>query len=215
MTAAAGRRPGVVYAVADVELLGARAVAPTVAEIAAAGVETIQLRAKRLSDRQLQETAALCLRALEGWSGELWIDDRVDLARLLPFAGVHLGQADLPPGVARPLLPAGTAIGLSTHDESQLAAGEADRAVDWLALGPIFETASKGDPDPVVGLDELRRLRAATAKPLIAIGGIDEHRLPRVLEAGADSVAVLSAVCVGDVGANCRRLLAAAGRVGT
>jgi thiamine-phosphate pyrophosphorylase len=206
----AARRPAAVYAIADLGLLGTGAEA-AVAAMAEAGIETIQLRAKRLADDELFRLAERLLGRLEGWPGELWIDDRADFALLLPFAGVHLGQRDLPPAAVRPLLPERTAIGWSTHDESQLAAGAADPAVDWLALGPIFPTASKADPDPVVGLEGLARLAPAARKPLVAIGGIDAERLPRVLEAGADSAAILSALCRGDVAANSRRLLVAAG----
>jgi len=206
---AGARRPATLYGIADVEMLGAERVEPAIAVMVEAGLGTIQLRTKRLADRELAVLSERLLRRLEAWPGELWIDDRVDLARLLPFAGVHLGQRDLPPAAARPLLPAPTAIGWSTHDEAQLVAGDADPAADWLALGPILPTASKANPDPLVGLVGLRRLRARTAKPLVAIGGLDADSAPRALEAGADAVAVLSALCRGDVAANCRRLLAA------
>jgi thiamine-phosphate pyrophosphorylase len=178
--------------------------------MAEAGIATIQIRTKRLADRELARLCSESLDALEGWSGELWIDDRVDLARLFPFDGVHLGRHDLPAGSARPWLPARCAIGVSTHDEKQLGEAERDPAADWLALGPIFATASKADPDPVVGLEGLRRCRALTTKPLVAIGGIGESNLAAVLAAGADSVAVLSALCAGDVGARSRELLRAA-----
>jgi thiamine-phosphate pyrophosphorylase len=107
-------------------------------------------------------------------------------------------------------LPAATAIGRSTHDEAQLARADRDPDADWLAIGPIFATTTKADPDPVVGLERLAAMRPRTAKPLIAIGGIEERNIARVLASGADSAAVLSAICDGDVGANCRRLLAAA-----
>lgn len=209
-------RPSTIYAIADADALAPRALADGAAAIADAGVLSIQLRAKRLDDAALQREAERCLRHLEGWSGTLWIDDRVDLAALLAFDGVHLGQLDLPPERARRLLPASTRIGASTHDLEQLAAALDEAAVDWVACGPVFATTSKRDPDPEVGLDGLAaaaaKVRARTParrKPLIAIGGIDAETAPRALAAGADSVAVLSAVCVGDIAANCRRLLRA------
>lgn len=204
------RRPAAVYAIADVEMLGAARTADAVVAMAEAGVGTVQVRAKRLGDAAL---AALCdevVRRLEAWPGDLWIDDRVDLAIAFPFHGVHLGQRDVAPSRARPLLPPRCAVGWSTHDEGQLAAGDRDDSVDWLALGPIFATASKPQPDPVVGLSALAQWRAVTGKPLVAIGGIDASNLARTLAAGADAAAVLSAVCRGDVAANCRRLLRAA-----
>jgi thiamine-phosphate diphosphorylase len=208
--AAARPRPATIYAIADVALLGVSRAADAIVAMAEAGIGTVQLRAKSISDAQLAAICEQAVRRLDGWSGSLWIDDRLDLALGLPFAGVHLGQRDLPPRTARRLLAAAQAIGWSTHDGEQLARGDGDPAVDWLALGPIFPTASKAAPDPVVGLAELARLRDTTRKPLIAIGGIDDGNLASVLAAGADAAAVLSALCRGDVAANCRRLLRAA-----
>ncbi len=134
------------------------------------------------------------LRRLEGGEAALWIDDRVDLAMALPFHGVHLGQRDLPPAAARVLLGAGRAIGCSTHDAGQCAAAEEDAAVDVVAAGPIFATASKRIADPPLGISGLRRMRGLTRKPLVAIGGINEERLLSVLEAGADAAVLLSAL---------------------
>jgi thiamine-phosphate pyrophosphorylase len=210
VTPRSARRPGAIYAIADVARLGAGMVPAAVAAIAAAGVTTIQIRAKELDDGDLARLCEDCSRAVAGWSGELWIDDRADLARLFDFDGVHLGQRDLPAGAARPWLDDRCAIGVSTHGEEQLAAADADAAADWVALGPIFATASKRDPDTVVGLERLRRCRALTEKPLIAIGGIDLSNLGAVFAAGADAVAVLSALANGDVGARSRELVRAA-----
>ncbi len=200
-----------VYAIADAGALHPRPLAAAVEEMAAAGVRWIQLRGKRLSGREWYQAVADCCRALEGSGAELWLDDRADLAALFPVRGLHLGQADLPPGAARRVVGRGVEIGLSTHDEGQLAAADADPEVDVIAVGPVFPTTGKERPDPVVGLDFVRRARARTAKRLVAIGGIDADNLAAVLAAGADAAVVLGAVCRGDVGANCRRLLAAAG----
>lgn len=211
-----------VYAIADLDWLGEHALPDAVVAMAEAGVRWIQLRAKRASGETVYALADVCCRAVEGSGAMLWIDDRVDVAALLPVGGVHLGQADLPPAAARPLLPSSTLIGASTHDLAQLAAAAADDAVDVVAIGPVFPTRSKAAPDPVIGLDTVREARRLTKKRLVAIGGIDETNLATVLAAGADSVAVLSAVCRGDVragssaispgsiAARCRRLLAAA-----
>ena len=204
------RRPGRVYAIADAGRIAARRLPEAVAAMAAAGIETIQLRAKELADRELWRLAEATLARLEGWPGTLWIDDRVDLAAVLPFDGVHLGQHDLPPRSARPQLAVTTAIGWSTHDEAQLAAADGDPDVDWIAIGPVFATTSKANADRELGLERLARLRARTAKPLVAIGGIDATRLGAVLACGVDGAALIAAVCDGDVPANCRRLLAAA-----
>ncbi len=205
--------PGPIYAIADADALAASAVPPAglaaaVAEIAAAGIGTIQLRGKRLTGRAWYDAVAGCCAALEGTGAALWLDDRVDLAALFPVAGVHLGQADLPPAAARRILGEAAWIGQSTHNEEQLLAAAADPEVDLIAVGPVFPTTGKADPDPVVGIDFLRWARARTAKPLVAIGGIDARNAARVLAAGADGAAVLGAVCRGDVHDNCRRLLA-------
>jgi thiamine monophosphate synthase len=136
-------------------------------------------------------------------------EDRGGPGGRLPW-GLHLGQADLPPAAARPLVGSGAWIGLSTHDPAQLARAAADPEVDVVALGPIFPTANKERPDPPVGLEGLAQARAAIGKPLVAIGGIDRGNIAQVLAAGADAAAVLGAVCRGDVRRNCRELLAAA-----
>ncbi len=202
--------PPPVYAIADVEALAPRRPAEAVAEMAAAGIRWVQLRAKRLAGSALWEEAAACCEALEGTGVDLWMDDRADLASLLPFAGLHVGQRDLPPAACRAVVGAGRWIGRSTHDERQLAAAAADPDVDVVAVGPVFPTRGKERPDPVVGLDFVRRARRLTGKPLVAIGGIDDGNLAAVLDAGADAAAALGAVCRGDVAANARRLVAAA-----
>jgi thiamine-phosphate pyrophosphorylase len=211
-----GRReaPPRIYAIADAEALGATPLPAAVREMAEVGVRWIQVRAKRMSGSELYRTLEECCRGLEGSGAALWVDDRADLAALFPVAGVHVGQADLPPAAARLVVGEGVWIGRSTHDEEQLAAAAEDPAVDVIAVGPVFATASKENPDPVVGLPFVRQARARTAGPLVAIGGIDAGNVAEVLAAGADTAAVLGAVCrgaLGEIRENCRRLLAAAG----
>ncbi len=211
---AAGRRGArgrmsPLYAILDVAALGDRSPARAAALLARSGVGSIQLRAKALPDRRLHALALECRRAVEGTGAALWIDDRPDVAAAVEADGVHLGQHDLPPGAARTVVGPGCRIGLSTHDADELAAAAADPEVDLVAVGPVFPTRSKAAPDPVVGLDFVRRARAATTKPLVAIGGIDAGNLARVLAAGADAVAVLSALCRGDLEENLGRLLEA------
>jgi thiamine-phosphate pyrophosphorylase len=197
------------YAIADAEALSPRPLPEAVATMAEAGVRWIQVRAKRLSGAVWYRLLEDSVRLLEGTGVELWVDDRADLAGLFPVQGVHLGQADLPPAAARRVVGESVRIGLSTHGEAQLAAADADRQVDVIAVGPVFPTTGKERPDPVVGLSFVGRARARTAKRLVAIGGIDAGNIAQVLAAGADAAAVLGAVCRGDVRANCRRLLAA------
>lgn len=203
--------PGPVYALADLGLLGAGRLAPAVAAMAEAGVRWIQIRAKRPEDAELYRRIEECFRALEGSGTELWMDDRADLAALFPFAGLHLGQRDLPPAAARRVVGEEMWIGASSHNEQELAAAAGDPAVDVVAVGPVFPTTGKPRPDPVVGLGFVRRARAATDKTLVAIGGIGPGNIAGVLAAGADAAAVLGAVCRGDVAANARALMAAAG----
>lgn len=154
-----------------------------------AGARILQYRNKNFFSRAAFEDAgriaALCRKA----RALFVVNDRADVAKLLG-AGLHLGQDDLAPSDARRILPAPAIIGFSTHNEQQLRVGDRE-PVDYLAIGPIFATGSKQNPDPVVGLDRLRSLRALTHKPLVAIGGITRERAPQVFAAGADSVAII------------------------
>lgn len=154
------------------------------------GAGILQIRHKGHWSRELfeaaRETARLCREA----GTILVIDDRADFAMLLE-AGLHVGQDDLTPRDARKLIGRNSLLGFSSHNVQQLctAGGE---PVDYVALGPVFATASKRNPDPVVGVEEVRRCRALIDKPLVAIGGITRENAPGVLRAGADSVAVIS-----------------------
>ena len=202
------------YALADVGALGEDAALDALRTLGEAGITWLQLRAKKLSDRSLHRLITegrdvLQALARNGKPTTLWINDRVDLSLLFPGTALHLGQQDLPPKVARQLIGEGTWIGRSTHHLEQVREAEADPTVDVIALGPIYPTSSKANPDPIVGLKTLRQARALTNKPLVAIGGIDSERLGEVLEAGADSVALLGAFCRGDIQQNCHRLLSA------
>jgi len=155
-----------------------------------AGARILQYRHKGFFSSEIFEELERVARLCEGGGASLIVNDRADVARLLG-AGVHLGQQDLSPSDARVVLGSTALVGFSTHNESQLRAGLAEPA-DYLALGPIFGTSSKENPDPAVGLDELRRLRPLVeGRPLVAIGGITRANAGSVLEAGADSVAVI------------------------
>jgi thiamine-phosphate pyrophosphorylase len=165
-------------------------------QILAAGASILQFRHKDFWSRQtfstMEEIAALARDA-----GAMFVvNDRADFARWAG-AALHLGQDDLPPAEARRLVGAETVIGFSTHNEAQLHSAAAE-PVDYLALGPMFGTASKENPDPVVGLDELRRLRPLTTRPLVAIGGITRANAAQVLHAGADSIAVIGDLFPGE-----------------
>ena len=137
------------------------------------------------------------------------MNDRADLARITGADGVHVGQEDLPVEAARRVLLAGQSVGVSTHTRTQFEKAAATSA-DYLAFGPIFPTGSKERPDPVVGLAQLREMRGLTRKPLVAIGGITLDNAASVIEAGADSVAVIhDLLAAEDIGAQARKFLKA------
>ena len=199
-----------IYAIADATTLGSERLVEGVRTMAATGIEWIQLRMKDLADDEMVARSEACCRAVEGTEARLWIDDRPDLAALLPFRGVHLGQSDLPPTAARKVVGAGVALGLSTHDSDQTVRAQEDPDVDVVACGPVFPTRSKAGAHDAIGLEGVTRARRETVKPLVAIGGIDVDSVAAVLAAGADSVAMIGAICRGDIEHNCRRLLRAA-----
>jgi thiamine-phosphate pyrophosphorylase len=196
--------PGL-YALADVDALAPRPLSDAVRCMAEAGVRWIQIRAKSLPDRLLQAEVERSVEALESLSCDLWINDRADLAALYPVSGLHLGQDDLPPGAARTVVDESVWLGSSTHSIAQVRLAAADPEVDVIAVGPVFSTTSKAMAGEPAGLDLVRRARALTDKPLVAIGGIEVETAPEVLEAGADSVAVIGALCRGSLEANLRR----------
>jgi thiamine-phosphate pyrophosphorylase len=159
----------------------------------AGGADIIQLREKAGDARRLLRTAGR-LRALTRQSGTAFIvNDRLDIALACGADGVHLGQGDLHAGTARQLAPAGFIIGVSVGTVEEAARAERDGA-DYIALSPLFPTRSKEDAGPGHGLSRLREIRRAVALPLIAVGGIGPENAAGVIAAGADGVAVISAV---------------------
>jgi thiamine-phosphate pyrophosphorylase len=158
--------------------------------VAAAGVTLLQYRNKSGNARRMLEHARELKRRL-GNSVKLIMNDRTDLALAAGFDGVHVGQDDLSVEGARKVIGDSVWLGVSTHNPEQIR--EADRtSADYIAVGPVFGTASKADPDPVIGLEGVRRARELTRKPLVAIGGITRENCRSVIEAGADSIAVIS-----------------------
>jgi thiamine-phosphate pyrophosphorylase len=159
-------------------------------ELASAGVTVIQYRNKSGNARVMLEQARE-LKTQLGASVRLIMNDRADLSLMAGFDGVHVGQDDLFPESVRRLIGPERWLGVSTHNPEQLAEADGTSA-DYLAIGPVFSTSSKERPDPVVGLEGVRRARQLTRKPLVAIGGITRANAASVIEAGADSVAVIS-----------------------
>jgi thiamine-phosphate pyrophosphorylase len=179
------------YPILDTELLrqrgiGAAAAAEALLEV---GARILQYRHKVFFSRTAFEDASRIAELCKYADALFVVNDRTDVAMLLG-AALHLGQDDLAPADARRLLGAEGIIGFSTHSEQQLRVGDAE-PVDYLAIGPIFATGSKTNPDPVVGVNQLQAFRSLTKKPLVAIGGITRELAPQVLAAGADSLAII------------------------
>jgi thiamine-phosphate pyrophosphorylase len=179
------------YAILDVSCFAeAQAMYSAADELVAGGVTLLQYRNKAGSARTMLEQARELRRRLSD-KIRLIMNDRADLCLAAGFDGLHVGQEDLSPESARRVVGPKLWLGLSTHTPEQLR--EADQTTaDYLAIGPVFATSSKERPDPVVGLEGVRRARELTRKPLVAIGGIRRGNARSVLDAGADSVAVIS-----------------------
>lgn len=156
----------------------------------AAGVELIQLRDKRSPARAVLQEAREMAALGTSSRARFMVNDRADIAAMAGAGGVHVGQDDLPVEAARAICGAGLWVGVSTHNLQQLRAADRTSA-DYIAVGPIFPTGTKENPDPVVGIEFVRAARGLTRKPLVAIGGITVESAADVFRAGADSVAVI------------------------
>jgi len=156
-----------------------------------AGVKLLQYRAKNAAARELWTESRAIAEVARRVNCTFIVNDRPDVAFLAGADGVHVGQDDLDVEQARRVVGPDRWVGVSTHNLEQFRQAAASSA-DYIAVGPIFQTSSKANPDPVVGTELLQRVRALTEKPIVAIGGITLDRATEVLEAGADSVAVIS-----------------------
>ncbi|MBL0159386.1 MAG: thiamine phosphate synthase [Bryobacterales bacterium] len=181
-----------VYPIVDTAALALRGYPPVpfAESLLEAGASILQFRHKEHFSRATFQTATLIRDLCRQAGAALVINDRADIAALLD-AGLHLGQDDLPPALARRILGPDALLGFSTHNAAQLLAA-ANEPVSYLAIGPIFSTASKENPDPQLGLASLGSIRAATTRPLVAIGGITLDTAPSVWAAGADTIAVIA-----------------------
>jgi thiamine-phosphate pyrophosphorylase len=163
---------------------------PAAEELSAAGISLLQYRNKSGSARVMLRQARE-LKRLLGDSVKLIMNDRADLCLAAGFDGVHVGQDDLSPEGARKVIGESLWLGISTHNPDQITeAGKT--SADYIAIGPVFPTVSKANPDPVIGLEGVRKARELTRTPLVAIGGITRANARSVIEAGADAVAVIS-----------------------
>lgn len=176
-------------------------------ELAAAGVRLMQYREKSASARDLLKKSRELALSLKAHGASLVVNDRPDVAALAGAAGVHVGQDDLSPEQARAVVGKEVWVGVSTHSLEQFRRAAVTSA-NYIAVGPIFATTSKENPDPVVGLELIREVRGVTDKPIVAIGGITLDRAASVVAAGADSVAVIRDVlCAAKPGERARRFL--------
>jgi thiamine-phosphate pyrophosphorylase len=195
------------YVILDPEASGGRPLFDTLKRAADGGARMFQYRDKTSSMLAAYRQAVQLRQAAKDAGARFLVNDRCDLALAVDADGVHLGQNDLPLEMARAMLGAGKLIGLSTHTDAQVTAAT-QAGADYLGFGPIFPPGSKRDHDPVVGIDGLRRIRTLTSLPVFAIGGIALDHVRLLIEAGADGVAVISALArAPDVTATARAFL--------
>lgn len=195
MFADAGR----LYPLTDVRLSGLSH-AEQVRRFSEGGARIVQLREKHLSSGEFYDQAAEAVRVARARGVTIIINDRIDVALAVDADGVHLGQDDLPPDVARRVLGGRAIIGFSTHTLAQALQAK-EMPIDYLAFGPIFGTSSKDNPDPTVGLEGLEKVRQSVSRiAIVAIGGINHENAPEVIRAGADAVALISALLVPPAG---------------
>ena len=180
-----------IYPITDTRLSGLSHTAQ-VERLIAGGATLIQLREKHAAPRAFYNDAEQALHVARGHGVKIIINDRVDIALALGADGVHLGQDDLPPHHARKILGPQAIIGFSTHSIEQ-ALRFAYLPLEYIALGPVYDTTTNADPDRTVGLDGLKSVREAIGDfPLVAIGGINSGNVSQVIQAGAGSAAVIS-----------------------
>jgi thiamine-phosphate pyrophosphorylase len=163
----------------------------TTQKLIEAGVLALQYRNKKGPARDALADACKVAAMVLSRGASLFVNDRPDIACLSGASGVHVGQDDLGVAQARAMIGATGWVGVSTHNEAQFRAA-VETSADYIAVGPVFGTRTKENPDPVVGTELIRRVRALTNKPIVAIGGVTMERAVEVIEAGADSVAVIS-----------------------
>lgn len=178
------------YVILDAELIHGP-ILNVAKELIAAGVRLLQYRGKNVAAREMLAACTELAPIARANEATFFVNDRPDVAYLAGADGVHVGQDDLGVEQARAIVGEGRRVGVSTHNLEQFEKAAATSA-DYIAIGPIFTTSSKVNPDPVVGTEMIRRVRELTQKPIVAIGGIRLERATEVIEAGADSVAVIS-----------------------
>ena len=200
------------YLVADTEFAAGRDLPALVSSAVEGGATVVQLRSKGLPLRDVLELAAWISGRLDGTGVPLLVNDRVDVSLACGAAGVHLGQEDMPVPAARKILGAGRIIGVSVNTEKEAREAEAQGA-DYVGLGPVFPTSTKETGLAVVGTEGVAQIKRALGIPVVAIGGITAANAPEIARAGADGIAVVSAILgAPDARAAAAKLRAAFGR---
>lgn len=185
------------YLVTDRALCGPRGLIATIRAALEGGITALQYRAKHAALREALAEAAILAALAREHHVPFIVNDRLDLALAVEADGLHVGQSDMPAALARRLLGPNKILGLSITHQADIDDLETE-IVDYVGLGPVFTTATKADAPAPLGLDRFSRLRAAIALPVVAIGGIDAAQTGDVIAAGADGIAVVSAICAAD-----------------
>ncbi|MBZ5495397.1 MAG: thiamine phosphate synthase [Acidobacteriia bacterium] len=180
-----------VYPITDLRLSGRTSHLSIVRELVRGGASLVQIRDKQTPVRELLDDIRRCVEYAARFGVSIIVNDRCDLAMLSGAAGVHLGQDDLPPAAARVVLGEEALLGFSTHSRAQVRQSNS-LPVQYIGFGPVYATSTKRNHSPAVGVTELRQACRQSSRPVVAIGGIELEHIPRVLEAGAASAAVIS-----------------------
>lgn len=185
------------YFVTDRSLCGGKSLEDVVLQAVRGGVSCVQLREKDISTRLFVSEAQAIKKLLEPYGIPLIINDRIDVALACGAEGVHIGQDDMPYAIARKILGTKAIIGLSVETWADVEES-AKLDVDYIGVSPVFATPTKTDTKGAWGLDGLTKVRKFSRHPLVAIGGLNESNVRETIEAGADSIAVVSAICAAD-----------------
>ncbi len=182
------------YLVTDRSLCGQKSLEDVVLQVVRGGVSCVQLREKDVSTRQFVSEAQRIIKILEPYKIPLIINDRIDVALACGVAGVHIGQDDMPYPIARKLLGPKAIIGLSVETWADVEESQ-KLDVNYIGVSPVFATPTKTDTKSPWGLAGLKKIKAFSRHPLVAIGGLNESNIRETIAAGADCVAVVSAIC--------------------
>ena len=195
-----------VYAIIDAQALAGQSEAEAALKTISGGARVIQLRDKRRDKKELFPIAGELKRICDQNDVLFIINDHLDLALAIDAGGVHIGQSDLPLSLARDILPPDMIIGCSAHTVEQAVRAQEEGA-DYIGVGAIYASPTKSDAE-VIGIDGLRKIRKAVSLPIVALGGINQNNVSEALEAGADSIAAISAILTGDIEKSTRELAA-------